>query len=361
MQAAPTSSRRPRGPSGCSRAPPKQSTSAQMDYARLSAALIARVRGATSQERLSRRLGYASNVLYLWERGRRLPDIGTFLRMAELRRHPVREGLARFVRPGAPTLELAPAGRPVAVPVLLRWMAGEQSAVELARLTGFDRTTLGRWLSGKTAPRLPDFLAFLDKATLRLLEFVALFADPAELEATREAAEASKGRQQLAYELPWSHAVLHALELDAYRRLPRHRAALLAKHVGLSIPEVEHHLARLHAASVIEKQHGLWREARVLSLDTRSDFAKNRALKRHWAEVALERLNRHEPWHQSLFSYNVFPIARAELAQLRLLHMEYFQRVRQLVAGATGADHVVVMNVQLCVLDEAPPAAPTPR
>lgn len=328
-----------------------------MDYAQLSAALIARVRGTVSQEHLSRRLGYASNVLYLWERGRRLPNVGTFFRMAELRRQPVREGLVRFVSPGAARPELAPPGHPVAVPELLRWMAGEQSSVELARLTGFDRTTLGRWLSGKTEPRLPDFLAFLDKATLRLLEFVALFADPAELDATREAYEASTNRQQLAYELPWSHAVLHALELDAYRRLPRHRPAVLAEHLGLSSAEVEAHLGRLHAARVIEKKDGLWREARVLSIDTRSDFAKNRALKRHWAEVALERLGRHDPRHQSLFSFNVFPIARAELAQLRELHLEYFQRVRQLVAGASGADHVVVMNVQLCALDEAPPAA----
>src|SRR5262245_6973210 len=148
-----------------------------------------------SQEHLSRRLGYASNVLYLWERGRRLPNVGAFFRMAELRRHALREGLARFVSPGAAHPEIAPAGRPVAVAPLLRWMGGEQSTLALARLTGFDRTTLGRWLGGKTEPRLPDFLAFVDKATLRLLEFVALFANPAELAATREAYEASKNRQ----------------------------------------------------------------------------------------------------------------------------------------------------------------------
>src|SRR3954464_14171190 len=127
-----------------------------MDYTQLSAELIARVRGTMSQERLSRRLGYASNVLYLWERGRRLPNVGTFFRMAELRRQPLRERLTRFTSPGPLDPELAPPGRAVAVPQLLRWMAGEQSCVELARLTGFDRTTLGRWLAGKTEPRLPD-------------------------------------------------------------------------------------------------------------------------------------------------------------------------------------------------------------
>jgi hypothetical protein len=58
-----------------------------------------------------------------------------------------------------------------------------------------------------------------------------------------------------------------------------------------------------------------------------------------------------------LFSYNVFPIGHAGLARLRQLHLDYYQRVRYLVANATGADHVVVMNVQLCVLDESPAGA----
>jgi hypothetical protein len=233
-------------------------------------------------------------------------------------------------------------------------MSGDQSRVQLARLTGFDRTTLGRWLEGKTEPRLPDFLELLDKATLRLLDFVALFVDPGELDMTRDAYTASKNRQKLAYELPWSHAVLHALELSGYRSLPRHRPAVLAEHLGLSNGEIEAQLAQLFAARVIEKRDGLWREARMLSVDTRSDFVLNRKLKQHWAAVAAERLGRHEPHHQSLFSYNVFPVARAEFAALRELHLEYYQRVRQIVAGAKGADHVVVMNVQLCALDETP-------
>jgi hypothetical protein len=36
--------------------------------------------------------------------------------------------------------------------------------------------------------------------------------------------------------------------------------------------------------------------------------------------------------------------------------LEYYQRVRNLVASASGADHVVVMNLQLCLLDEGSPS-----
>src|SRR5689334_5327979 len=131
-----------------------------------------------SQEHLSRRLGYTSNVLYLWERSRRLPSVGTFFRMAELRRFPLRECLARFASPAAQPSGLFRAGAPLSVPLLLQRLLGNRTSVELARLTGFDRTTLARWLAGKTEPRLSAFLELIDKCTLRLLDFVALFADP---------------------------------------------------------------------------------------------------------------------------------------------------------------------------------------
>lgn len=318
----------------------------------MSAALVARVRGAMSQEQLSRRLGYGSNVLYLWERQRRLPPVGVFFRMAQLRRLPIRDDLARFLGPHTATAAALRGGGAI-TPLLLRWMRGELSIVELAKLSGFDRSTVARWLSGKTEPRLPDFLELLDKCSLRLLEFVALFVDPAELPITRDAYEVARSRQRLAYELPWSNAVMHALELSAYRNLSRHRPQVLAEHLGLSVADISALLAHLADARLIEMRDGLWREVRVLSVDTRSDFERNRALKKHWAAVAAERLSQHQEQDRSLFSYNVFPISHADFEALRDLHIDYYQRVRQLVARASGADHVAVMNAQLFTLDEA--------
>jgi len=317
-----------------------------------------------SREQLSRRLGYGPNVIYLWERQRRLPSAGVLFRMAELRRPALRQptlrqptlrqALLQFLGPATECASAIRAGDDI-TRVLLRWMCGDQSNVELAQHTGFDRSTLARWRAGKTQPRLSDFLALLDKTTLRLLDFVGLFVNPAELETTREAYAVAAQRQRLAYEVPWSAAVLHALDLAAYRAAPRHRPQLLAEHLGLPSAEVEAYLAQLAEARVIEKHDGLWREVRVLSIDTRSDFAKNRALKSHWTAVATDRLARLQPGHENLFSYNVFAISSADLAQLRELHLDYFQRVRQVVARATGADHVVVMNLQLFALDEQRP------
>lgn len=68
--------------------------------------------------------------------------------------------------------------------------------------------------------------------------------------------------------------------------------------------------------------------------------------------MASERLAQLAPEHQSLFSYNVFEISDADFRQLRELHIDDYQQMRQVVAQATGADHVVVMSAQLFALDE---------
>lgn len=307
-----------------------------------------------SQERLSRRLGYKTNVLHLWERGQRFPSIGAFFALAESRHQPVARAVAQFIGEEAASRRVVGGeeARSIDVGQLVQWLGGEHSAAELARLSGIDRMTLGRWRNGVTEPRLPEFLHLLDVTTLRCVEFVALFADPSRIDVTRSAHSALERQRRVAYERPWSHAVLHALDLDEYGGLPRHGSAWIAERLGLGAEAVDAELHALQEAGVVEKVKGAWRKRQVLSVDTRSDFDANRHLKQHWARVAADRSGALRPDSRSLFSYNVFPIAETDLEKLRELHLDYYARVRQVVAQASGADHVVLVNVQLCVLGE---------
>jgi transcriptional regulator with XRE-family HTH domain len=206
-----------------------------MDYDALAAGLIRRVRGPLSKDRLSRRLGFASNVVQLWERQQRLPDIGTFFRVASLRKLRFADGLAALIdavpgERGALATVTDDTGSDIAVSNVMRLLCGQRSISELARLSGFDRATIARWCEGKTTPRLSDFLAFLDRTTQRLLDFV----DPRDLDPTRAAYAEHQKRQRIAYTMPWSSAVLHALELSEYQALPEHDSRLLARKLGRS-------------------------------------------------------------------------------------------------------------------------------
>jgi hypothetical protein len=145
--------------------------------------------------------------------------------------------------------------------------------------------------------------------------------------------------------------VLRALELDVYRRLRRHDAAVLADAIGLKEEAVEQCLEQLSRAGQVRRVRGLWVSTDVLTLDTRPSPQKNRALKRHWAAVGLVRLEAAPlvpgPDERSLFSFNLFAVSHAEFEQIRQLHIDYYERVRSIVADATLGERVVLLNQQL--------------
>lgn len=318
-----------------------------MDHALLAAELARALRGRRSQPALSRRLGFTSNVVYAWESGRRAAAASVFFRLAALGKIDVAAALAGFA--GDAGLRGLDFGSPSASAQLLRALRADRPLSEIARAVDADRTTVARWFEGETEPRLPELLRYVDATTQRLLEFVSLFADPSALASTRKRYADLLAQRRLAYELPWSHAVLRALELDAYRALPRHEPGFIARCVGISREDETRCLRALAAAKQIAFEHGRYKITRVLTVDTRPNEEENRRLKLHWASVGQQRLEAGAP-RGALFSYNLFPIDERGFERIRRLHVEYYERIREIVAESSTADRVVLMNMQLVPL-----------
>jgi transcriptional regulator with XRE-family HTH domain len=326
-----------------------------MDYARLGSELLRALRGERSQAALARRLGYRANVAHTWERGTRFPGAQVLFRL----------GTLNGVDPGAVTRFCGPAasaglgkGRWSAkdTAALLKVLVGEAPLVEVARSVGVDPTTVGRWLRGATEPRVPELLALVDSFTHRLVEFVGLFVAPDQVEALRELSRDLAAQRRMAYELPWSHAVLRALELDGYRRQPTHVPGFVARAIGIDLETERVLLDELRAARLIRRQRGKWVVGRVLTVDTRAEPIRERRLKTHWAEVALERQRRAPQPSEAFHSYNLAAVSREDLAKLRELHLEYFERVRRIIAESRLAERVVLLRQELIPLDELAPS-----
>jgi transcriptional regulator with XRE-family HTH domain len=315
----------------------------------LASELVRALRGGRSQGALNRRLGRTSNTAHTWERGRRAPSASDFFRMAQLAGVDVDATLARFgARSGRRGRE-AGSWRPLAP--WLEGLARSMSRLELARKIGRDRNTVARWLEGRTEPRLPDLLRFVDATTQRLLDFVAAFVDPEKLPSLRAAYTDLGLQRRVAYELPWAHAVLRLLELDAYRSLPKHERGFLAARIGISLEDEDGCLDALASAGQIQRRRGKWTLRRVLTVDTRQDPAKNLLLKRHWARVALGRLEAGGVPEGSLYSYNLFAISDEGLEAIRAAHLEYFERLRAIVSDCKHPTRLALANVQLVPLD----------
>ena len=320
-----------------------------MDYDLASQELVRALRGRRSQAATRRRLNRTSNVLHAWERGSRCPSASDFLELLRLAGHAPQPTLARFApcRGGSPR---------ALVSSWLNALVRDRPHSELARTLGVNRNTVARWLAGTTEPRLPQLLAFVDATTQRALDFVAELTSPEVIPSVAPAYRDLQQQRTLAYDLPWAHAVLRALELAQYRALPRHQPGFIAACTGVTLEQEERCLTALLRAKQIRRRRGRLHVSRVMAVDTRQDPAGNLALKQHWFQAAASALQQNGVPGEGLASYNLFAISEADLERVRQAHLDYYERLRAIVAESKQPTRVVLATIGLIPLGPAPPA-----
>jgi transcriptional regulator with XRE-family HTH domain len=321
---------------------------ANADPSRVASELVRAVRGRRSQEAFSKRLGYNSNVLYLWESGRRYPSASRFLQVCERAGIDVARALAEFLRSEPPWLARHRAERAVAstatIANLLSELRGQRSIVDVAKTTGKTRFRVARWFAGETEPRLPDFLSMIEATSFRLVDFIAELVDPQALSSLQERHHRLQAARQAVFDTPWCHVILRLLETRRIQDKHAVTAGDLASELGLSTSQVEHSLRLLETTQQVEPTARGWTVRQVENVDTATDPAAVRELKAWAARIGLERLERGA---EGLYSYNLFCVSRADYDKLQALHRAYFRQVRALVAESTPSEDVVMMNLQL--------------
>jgi len=305
--------------------------------------LVRAVRGSRSQEAFSRRLGYRSNPVADWEAGRRFPVAAEFLRACRLAQIDVRAAFERFRPEEAPALG---DGDDEGVAAWLDALRGSASLSELAERLSVSRYAVSRWLKGSTRPRLPDFLRVVDLLTDRLSDLVSELVPIEAVPALADVHRERHASRTLAFEQPWTEAILRLLETRAYRQLPAHLPGWLADRLEIPRDVEERCVQGLAAAGVIARDPaGRWTPVGALTVDTRADPEGTLRLKHHWASMGVKRAT--SPHEGDLVSYNVVGVSRADLERIREAHVRYFHEVRQIVAASEPVEVAALVNIQL--------------
>jgi transcriptional regulator with XRE-family HTH domain len=317
-----------------------------MDHASLGRELVRALRGKRSQSALSRRLGYKTNALYTWESGRSDPAAFQLFRLATKVGIDPRAALERFYRAPPTWLRAARVVGATEVAAMLEHERGGLSVSEVARESGVSRFSLTRYLRAEADIRLPDFLRVLDFCSRRLLDFVALWVDPTELPTAREPWRRQELARRAAYERPWSHAVLRALELTHDDR-GEPQAIRIGRQLGIEVGEVEACLKLLHQGGQIRKVRGRFTPDHAQAVDLSSDREAARRLAAWWVEVAAQRARR----QQGMFAYNLCSVSEGDLQRIAELERDYLRQVRAIVANSTPAERVALIAVQVFGFD----------
>jgi hypothetical protein len=304
-------------------------------------AFLKALRGRRSQRQWARRLGYRGNPITDWERGKRFPTAQETLRAATLAGIDVEESFRRFM----PALPIARASAGFDLASWLSALRGRSSLVEIGARSGLSRFSVARFLSGRARPRLPHFLRLVDALTGRLPEWVAAFVPIELVPSLTGRFHAADAARRIAFEVPWSEAVLRVLETQTYRRRRRHVRGSVAACLDVSREQEAECLRRLTEADIVEYRAGKFHVRRGNTVDTQGGQQALLNLKRHWATVAATRLA--APQDEDFFAYNVVSLSRAALGRAREILRGAFRELRSLVAASNPEEVAALVNLQL--------------
>jgi transcriptional regulator with XRE-family HTH domain len=327
-----------------------------MDFDRVAAEFLRALRGRRSQAAFCRRLGYKSNVSYTWESGRGFPTAAQAFAIARKMGVDLEAALQRFYVVPPPWLEHTDVATKPGVAALLRDLRGETTLVELARSSDKTRFAISRWLKAESEPRLNEFFQLVECLSLRLVDLIETLVDPESMPSIRERWQSMVVARRLAYDAPWTQAVLRALELEEYRRLARPPPGWIARRIGIDAAEERRCLELLDRAGQIRKSRDRWELVEAMALDVRKDPEAAARLRAFWGQVAAHRS---EQGRRGTM-YTVCGVSARDLGRLRELQKAYFNQVRTIIAQSQPVERVVLTMVQMLDLGEGEPPSPGP-
>ena len=292
------------------------------------------LRGRRSQQAFARRLGFKGNPIADWEAGRRMPTAEVVLRACERVGVDVAGAFARF----HPALALT---RPEQVAAWLAAARGSVSFVELAARSGYSRYQIARWLQARAKPRLPEFLTLVEAITGRVSDLLAELVPMREIPALAPIHAQREAARRLAYEEPWTEAILRVLETDQYRGLSEHVPGYIAATLDIDRATEERCLAKLERSGIVRRIGERYACVGSLTVDTRAVPM----LKLHWNDAVRGRIA--APLSDDLFAYNVFSVSAADLQRIRELLLAAFRQARSIVAATPSNERIAVVNLQL--------------
>lgn len=322
----------------------------RLNYEQLAMEILRALRGTRSQVAWSRRLGYRSNVAYTWEKGRRWPTAAETFRACERNGVDLAAALKVFFGKAPPdwidSLNLTTVK---AAAALLDEVRGNTPIVKLAARTGFSRYAISRWLSGQTEARLPDYLKLFEATSTRLLDLVSVLVDASTIGTVAEQVKLQELRRNGAFELPWTQAILRAIELEDYCCMPAHKPGWIARRLGISMEEEARCLSFLVDTGQVSWT-GTHYQGHTVAVDTRGRPEIGMRLKSHWTKEGARRIESGSPGQ---FSYVVFSVSNTDFERIRELHLRYFNTLRGIISESSPNEVVAVANVQLFGLEES--------
>lgn len=186
-------------------------------------------------------------------------------------------------------------------------------------------------------------------------DLVPIAQGPELLDVARQRAAAKR----LAFEEPWSAAVMRVLETSGYRGLRHHVPGYIAARLGTTTEKEHAVLAALQAAGMARTSDGRYAVGEPLTVDTQASPQDVRALRTHWAAVGLARAQ--QPRAEDWLGFNVISSSAHDLERIREVLRRAFREIRAIAAASQPAESVALLNLDLVTWNDTAKEATSER
>lgn len=199
--------------------------------------------------------------------------------------------------------------------------------------------TIRRWKRNEVSPPLETVLEAMHRYTGSMAAFCAALLPLDLLPLVKEVAEQEQRGAALASAMPLATPVLHALNLDAYKRLRLHKRGFIASLLGLTKTQEQRALDALSGAGMIMLYNGKYRVL-VHSTTYSGDIVRGAAVASYWTRRALTRFAHAgeapvtTPDGRNGFAQISAPISHATAARV----LEIWNRAYHEMASVMAAD-----------------------
>jgi hypothetical protein len=232
---------------------------------------------------------------------------------------------------------------------LCSWLSalrGAQRVSDVAHKCGFSRYSAGRFLTGQSEPRLPQFLALVEALTQRVDELVDAWVGIAHVPELEPRFRRAQAARTAVMQSPVCLAVMCLLDTTSLRKSRRSQQEQeLGRVLERPLEEVRQCLELLEQSGVIALENDRYLPVSSLTVDARTSRARQRELQEYWASVAAQHAA--HPGPDDVCSYNVFSIGRRDYDALRELQREFYRTARALIAASEPTELAGLLFVQM--------------
>ncbi|MGC4086992.1 MAG: DUF4423 domain-containing protein [Polyangiaceae bacterium] len=304
--------------------------------------LMRGIRGKRSQVAFSRRLGFRSNVAAKWESGQRMPTACEALRFSQRVGIDVHSMLSTFHPATAPLLTKL---EPARVAAWLAALRGARSLAAVAAQCGLSRFSVGRFLSGHSEPRVPQFLSLVDALSGRAPDLLQAWIGIERVPSLAARYQRARAAREAMFEQPLCLAVMCLLDTRPLQVGAPAQLRALSKCLGRPARAIKRCIDILLRGQVVALEGDRYSLTGSLSIDSNADATRERDARQYWNDVARSRIR--SPTPLDLCSYNVFSVARRDYDKLLQLQREFFRSARAIVAASEPTEMAGLLLVNL--------------